>query len=40
MTFFIFTVMELIQQALAQGIAPAIVVVIYLIIVKINAYSI
>lgn len=35
MTFFIFTVMELIQDALAQGIAPAIVVVIYLIIVKI-----
>lgn len=35
MTFFMFTVMELIQNALAQGIAPAIVVVIYLIIVKI-----
>lgn len=35
MTFFIFKIMQLIQDALAQGIAPAIVVVIYLIIVKV-----
>lgn len=35
MTFFIFKDMQLLQNALAEGLTPAIVVTIYLVVVKI-----